>query len=177
MSKPIITVVGATGAQGGSTIQYLVKDGKYHIRALTRNPSSDKSEKLKKLGVEIVKGDIKNRDDLVNAFKGAYGVFAVTSFWDPEIVGKDITLELTQGKLMVDVAEEQGVKHFIWSSLSDVTKISGGKNIMFLILLKRIKLNNTQDQRKIYHHHSFMLLFICKILVHFSRALKMLTVI
>jgi len=127
MSKPIITVLGATGAQGGSTVQYLLKDGKYHIRAFTRNPSSDKAEKLKQLGVEIVKGDAKNRDDLVNAFKGAYGVFAVTSFWDPEIVGKDVTLELTQGKLIVDVAEEQGVKHFIWSSLTDIEKISGGK--------------------------------------------------
>jgi len=74
-----------------------------------------------------VKGDIKNRKDLVNAFKGAYGVFALTNFWDPEIVGKDITLELTQGKLIVDVAEEQNVKHFIWSSLPDADKISGGK--------------------------------------------------
>jgi len=127
MSKPIITVLGATGAQGGSTVQYLLKDGKYHIRALTRNPTSEKSEQLKKLGVEIVKGDAKNRDELVNAFKGAYGVFAVTSFWDPEIVGGDVTLELKQGKLIVDVAEEQGVKHFIWSSLTDVEKISGGK--------------------------------------------------
>jgi len=59
MSKPIITVLGATGAQGGSTVQYLLKDGKYHIRAFTRNPSSDKAEKLKQLGVEIVKGDAK----------------------------------------------------------------------------------------------------------------------
>jgi len=49
MSKPIITVIGATGAQGGSTIQYLLKDGKYHLRALTRNPNSEKSEQLKKI--------------------------------------------------------------------------------------------------------------------------------
>lgn len=39
-SKPIIAVSGATGAQGGSVVRVLLKDGGFHIRALTRNVES-----------------------------------------------------------------------------------------------------------------------------------------
>lgn len=40
-SKPIIAVTGATGAQGGSVVRFLLKDGGFQIRALTRNVDSD----------------------------------------------------------------------------------------------------------------------------------------
>jgi uncharacterized protein YbjT (DUF2867 family) len=39
MSKPIIVVTGATGLQGGSVVKFLVKDGKWAVRAITRNPT------------------------------------------------------------------------------------------------------------------------------------------
>ncbi|CAF0771270.1 unnamed protein product [Brachionus calyciflorus] len=48
MSK-IIGVFGSTGAQGGSVLRALVKDGKYLIRAITRNPKSEKAIELSKL--------------------------------------------------------------------------------------------------------------------------------
>ncbi|KLO07079.1 NAD(P)-binding protein [Schizopora paradoxa] len=40
-TKPIIAVTGATGAQGGSVVKFLLKDGGFQIRALTRNVDSD----------------------------------------------------------------------------------------------------------------------------------------
>jgi hypothetical protein len=54
-------------------------------------------------------------------------VFAVTNFWDPEIFPNNTGLEEKQGRLLADVAEEQGVEVYIWSSLHDVQAISNGK--------------------------------------------------
>lgn len=50
--------------------------------------------------------------------KGASAVFAVTNYWDK----MDMKLEIQQGKNLADAAKEAGVKHFIWSSLLNVTK-------------------------------------------------------
>jgi hypothetical protein len=59
-------------------------------------------------------------NSLKNAFKNAYGVFAVTNFWE----GAD---ELSQGKNAVEAAKEAGVQHFIWSTLPNVESISHGE--------------------------------------------------
>ena len=44
MSKPIIAVIGATGSQGGSAAKALIKNGKFAVRGLTRDPNSAKSK-------------------------------------------------------------------------------------------------------------------------------------
>lgn len=45
-SKPLIAVFGATGAQGGSVADYLLKDGGFRVRALTSNPDSEKAKSI-----------------------------------------------------------------------------------------------------------------------------------
>ena len=55
--------------------------GKFKVRGLTRNANSDAAKKLAAQGVEVVEGNLSNKDDIRKAFKGAYGVFAVTNFW------------------------------------------------------------------------------------------------
>src|SRR4029077_748197 len=55
------------------------------------------------------------------AFAGAHGGFLVTNF------GEQGTDEVKQATAAVRAAKEAGVKHFIWSTLPDVEKISGGK--------------------------------------------------
>jgi len=137
----LITVVGATGQQGGGVARVLLgassckkdekdvtcKKKKWRVRALTRNSGSPAARSLAEQGAEIVKADISNKEDINKAFHGAYGVFAVTNFWDKECFPKDIGLEERQGKMLVDAALANKVSHFIWSSLPDVEKISGGK--------------------------------------------------
>ena len=48
MTSKVITVLGATGAQGGSVLRALLNSG-YHVRALTRNANTDKAKDLAKL--------------------------------------------------------------------------------------------------------------------------------
>jgi len=43
-SKKIITVFGATGVVGGSVAKYLLDDGQFAVRAVTRSANSDKAK-------------------------------------------------------------------------------------------------------------------------------------
>jgi saccharopine dehydrogenase-like NADP-dependent oxidoreductase len=61
-TKKVVAVVGATGSQGSSIVDVLLQDGTFSVRALTRNPDSEKAKKLKAKGVEVLKFDSNNRD-------------------------------------------------------------------------------------------------------------------
>ncbi len=118
--KKIIAVVGATGAQGGGLVRAILADksGEFSARALTRNVNSDKAKELVKLGVEVVTADIDNLESMKNAFKGAYGAFCLTNFWEHFSAEK----EVAQAKTMADAANAAGIKHVIWSTLEDTRK-------------------------------------------------------
>ncbi|CAF1267632.1 unnamed protein product [Adineta ricciae] len=120
--KPLIVVVGATGRQGGSVINALVNSRQWTVRGLTRNVSSKESQELIKKGVEVVSCNIDSLNECSQAFKGAYGVFAMTNFWECGPIK-----EYEQGMNMVNAAKQQNVEHFIWSSLADTVAISNGK--------------------------------------------------
>jgi putative NADH-flavin reductase len=68
----LLTVVGGTGTQGLSLINAALKDGTFRIRAITRNPDSDKSKSLAAKGVEVVKADINDESSLIAAFNVGY---------------------------------------------------------------------------------------------------------
>jgi len=125
--KPIVVVSGATGAQGGSVVQSLLSTGKFHIRALTRKPDSEKAKALAAKGVEVIKADLFSREDVEKALKGANIAWIVTNFWDPTIVGGDPQGEIKQGKLIADSAKKVGLNWLIYSSLSDTTAGSNGR--------------------------------------------------
>jgi uncharacterized protein YbjT (DUF2867 family) len=118
--KKIIAVIGATGAQGGGLVRAILNDrsGGFSVRAITRNPGSDKAQALRSAGAEVVKGDTDDQASIERAFTGAYGVFALTNFWEhfsPE-------RELTQARNMAQAAQAAGVQHVIWSTLEDTRK-------------------------------------------------------
>ena len=106
-----ILVAGATGRQGGAAVRALVERG-YSVRALTRNPGSERAQKLAASGVEVVKGDLGDPASLRAAVKGAHGVFSVTDFWEH---GHD--KEIAHGKNLADAAQAAGVKHLFYSSV------------------------------------------------------------
>jgi len=118
--KKIIAVVGATGAQGGGLARAVLQDegSAFAVRALTRDPDSDKARTLAGMGAEVVKADLDDRASLERAFEGAYGAFCVTNFWEtfsPE-------REKSQAENLAAAARAAGVKHVIWSTLEDTRK-------------------------------------------------------
>lgn len=70
----LITVFGATGAQGKSVAEALLGDGGYKVRAPTRNPDSSEAKSLGEKGCEVVKVDMDSTDSLEKAITGSYGV-------------------------------------------------------------------------------------------------------
>jgi uncharacterized protein YbjT (DUF2867 family) len=118
--KKIIAVVGATGAQGGGLVRAIMSDtsGEFTARALTRNVDSDKAKALAKLGAEVVHADVDDPASLNKAFKGAYGAYCVTFFWEHFSPEK----EMAHVRAMAEAAKHAGVKHTIWSTLEDTRK-------------------------------------------------------
>jgi uncharacterized protein YbjT (DUF2867 family) len=118
--KKIIAIVGATGAQGGGLARAILNDptGDYTVRALTRDPNSDKAKALAKLGAEVFAADVDNVETLKRAFQGAHGVFAVTFFWNHFSPEK----ELESAVNMANAARHAGVQHVIWSTLEDTRR-------------------------------------------------------
>ena len=114
--KKLIAVIGATGQQGGGVVRALQARGQFKVRALTRNP-----DKHRELAEEVVEADLNRPKTLAAAFKGAYGVFLVTT---SSLEGTD---ERKQGTAAVKAASDAGVKHVVWSTLPDVEAISGSR--------------------------------------------------
>jgi uncharacterized protein YbjT (DUF2867 family) len=118
--RKIIAVVGATGAQGGGLVQAILddKNGPFAARAITRKVDGDKAKALAAAGATVVAGDADDEKSLEAAFRGAYGAFLVTNFWEhfsPE-------RELQQATNMATAAKAAGVQHVIWSTLEDTRR-------------------------------------------------------
>ncbi len=118
--KKIIAVLGATGAQGGGLVRAITSDpaSGFVARAITRDVNSDKAKVVAKLGAEVVAANLDDIESLKKAFKGAYGAFCVTNFWEHFSPEK----ELAQAMNMARAAKEAGVQHAIWSTLEDTRK-------------------------------------------------------
>lgn len=120
MSKPIIAVTGATGAQGGGLVRAILADPeqRFAVRAITRNPNSDGAKALAAQGCEVVRADLDDVDSLRAAFAGAYGAFCVTNFWEHFSAPR----ETAQAQGLAQAAKDAGVQHVVWSTLEDTRK-------------------------------------------------------
>lgn len=114
-----ILVTGATGQQGGAVARELLAAG-HTVKAMTRKPESDKARALAALGAEIVQGDLNDAGSLERAFRGAWGIFAVQNTWEAGVEGEE-----KQGKRAAEVAREQGVQHFVYSSVGSAERDTG----------------------------------------------------
>ncbi|XP_008056742.1 nmrA-like family domain-containing protein 1 [Carlito syrichta] len=122
-NKKVITVFGATGAQGGSVARAILENKNFAVRALIRDVTRPNAQVLRDLGAEVVKGDLNDEASVETALKGAYGAFVVTNFWDDFSKEK----EVCQGKLVADAAKRLGLKHVVYSGLENVKRLSHGK--------------------------------------------------
>lgn len=116
--KKIITVIGATGSQGGGVARAILSDpsSDFAVRAVTRDPDSPKAQELAKLGAELVQADLDSPGTVQKALDGAYGAYFVTFFWahfSPE-------KETAEARSFAEAAKAAGIQHAVWSTLEDV---------------------------------------------------------
>jgi uncharacterized protein YbjT (DUF2867 family) len=116
-NKRLILVFGATGQQGGSVATALLKAG-WPVRALVRDPASNRSAALRDAGVEIVQGDFSDTVSLRAAMGGVHGVFSVQPSSPTGTVSDDD--EIRFGISVADLARECGVAHLVYSSVANV---------------------------------------------------------
>ncbi|EGS22458.1 uncharacterized protein CTHT_0019960 [Thermochaetoides thermophila DSM 1495] len=128
----IITILGATGAQGQGVVASFINDPSYKVRTITRNPSGAPAQALAAKGAEVVQGDFNDLASLKTAFAGSHIIFAVTNFFEP-------FAKLFDGPKTAEIEKQQGIniaqaaavtdslEHFIWSTLPNSHAVSGGK--------------------------------------------------
>jgi uncharacterized protein YbjT (DUF2867 family) len=119
MAGKLVLVTGATGQQGGAIARELLGKS-YKVRAMTRNPDSDKAKALKKAGAEVVKGDLDDAASIKAALKGCWGAFAVQNTWEAGVEGEE-----RQGKEFAKLAKEAGIEHLVYSSVGSAHRKTG----------------------------------------------------
>ncbi len=115
--KKIITVFGATGAQGGGLAKAILADpeSNFSVRAVTRDVNSVKAKELSGMGAEVVAADIDDANSIEKALEGAYGAFFVTFFWAHFSAEKEYDEVIN----FVKAAKGAGLQHIIWSTFED----------------------------------------------------------
>jgi uncharacterized protein YbjT (DUF2867 family) len=118
--RKIIAVIGATGAQGGGLARAILDrpDSGFAARAVSRRTDSDKVKALAARGAEVVAADLDDPASLRAAFKGAWGAYCVTNFWEHFSPDK----ELAQARNLAEAARTAGLRHVIWSTLEDTRR-------------------------------------------------------
>ena len=114
-------VVGATGMVGSEICKRLAARGK-QVRALVRSTADQaKVDNLRKSGVEIVPGDLRERALLEPACQGVTAVISTVSAmpFSYHPIENNIQQVDQEGlKKLIDVAKAAGVKHFVYTSFS-----------------------------------------------------------
>lgn len=111
----VISVLGATGNQGGGVVQALLKKSSpcFHVRAITRDTSSAGALNLKEKHrndhrLEIVAANVYDKGSLLRAFDQVFGLFAITNNRLPgRKIEKeeDMDHELQAGRNIIDAAK------------------------------------------------------------------------
>lgn len=122
--KKLIAIMGATGAQGGATVKAFngldaAEKDLYELRAITRDPESDKAKAIAPLVKEVVKADGDSLEEMTKAFEGCYGAFIVTNFWQD----MNVKHEMDTMRNCLNAAKAAGVKHICLSSLDDCREL------------------------------------------------------
>ncbi|MFF2940437.1 NmrA family NAD(P)-binding protein [Streptomyces niveus] len=112
-SAPVL-VIGATGLQGGATARALLTSG-VAVRALVRDPATDRARAVEALGAELVTGDLDDCGSLTRAAEGARAVFSVQM---PDLNGRGFDGEVDQAVNLIEAARAAGVPQFVHTSVS-----------------------------------------------------------
>lgn len=116
-----IAVFGATGQQGGAVVDALL-ERRARVRALVRNPQSDRARALAARGVELAAIRADEPASLITALTGVEGFYFMT----PEANSlEEVEAEIRIGTALVDAAAEAGVPHVVFNSVFGADRESG----------------------------------------------------
>ena len=114
-----VLVTGATGQQGGGLSRLLLSRG-HRVRAFTRKPDGPSAKELKKLGAEIVAGDLGDIQSVERAAKGVDVAYLVATPYE-----QGPAAEARFGTTGLDGMHRAGVPYIVYSSVSDADRKTG----------------------------------------------------
>ncbi|MET4783483.1 NmrA/HSCARG family protein [Glaciihabitans sp. UYNi722] len=120
-TAPAYAVIGATGQQGGAVVDALLDRGA-NVRAIVRDPESDRSRALAARGVSLVHGDLDEVDSIASALADVSGLFLMTTY-DESSGGTDG--EIVRGRAIADAAQHAKVPRVVYSSVGGAERNSG----------------------------------------------------
>ncbi|MFM9269672.1 NmrA/HSCARG family protein [Halomonas elongata] len=89
----------------------------WHVRALVREPASERAKAIEAIGVELHMGDFSDVGSIETAMSSVYGVFRVQpSSGQGAAYGVTDTEEVCYGKTVADMAVKHGVRHLVYTS-------------------------------------------------------------
>ncbi|HZE20215.1 MAG TPA: NmrA family NAD(P)-binding protein [Candidatus Angelobacter sp.] len=114
--RPIL-VVGATGLLGSETCRHLCGSG-HLVRGLVR-PGSPREDLLRRLGVELLPGDLRDVHSLEVALRGVTTVVSTATGAARRLPGDNLsTVDRDGQRALVDASRRGGVRRFVYVSVS-----------------------------------------------------------
>jgi uncharacterized protein YbjT (DUF2867 family) len=107
-----VLVFGATGTHGGAVAKELLARA-VPVRALVRDPQSERAQALGRSGAQLVVGDLRDGRSLARAMSGAAVAYAITT---PFEEGADA--EVRQGEAIIGAAVEARLPWLILASVA-----------------------------------------------------------
>jgi uncharacterized protein YbjT (DUF2867 family) len=119
-----VLVLGATGGQGGAVASALLTAGR-PVRALVRDPGSDRAGRLAAAGAELAAGDFTSRAELAAAMHGVSAAFALTTPFESGTPESGTAAELQQGQAIIEAATSAELPFLLFSSVAGALGHSG----------------------------------------------------
>ncbi len=113
-----ILVTGATGTQGGAIARHLLAK-RHAVRAITRKPDAPAARVLAGLGIEVVAGDLSDREAMDRATQGVDAVFSMGTPFEAGMAA-----ETKQGVTTADAAKAADA-FLVYSSVGDADRDTG----------------------------------------------------
>lgn len=116
-----VLVAGATGNQGGAVVDHLLSGdhGEFEVYAMTRHPEDSEAHVLADRGAEVVEGDLTEKNKLRPLVESVDAVYCVTTWTE------GIEEEIEQGTTLAEVAAEESIDHFVFSSVGGAERDTG----------------------------------------------------
>jgi len=118
-----VFIIGGTGAQGIPVIRNLVSDGRYSVRVLTRDTSSQRARSLQAFGnnVELIEGSFTDEESMRKGYRGCDAAFVNIDGFNVGEKG-ELFWAIRAYELAV---EDGGIRFFVYGNLDYIYKLSG----------------------------------------------------